>query len=524
MSDPTGVPLSRRAFVVAGAAALVGLTRKGAPAIAGGFVEDDGPVGHRIRDGIAPGAVRERRRVPLVIVGGGIAGLSAAWWCERHGFRDYVVLELAAEAGGNARSGANEVSAYPWGAHYVPVPGPRASLARELFTELGLLVNGAWDERTLCHSPQERLFWRGEWHEGIESFVGDSAEDRAQWSRFQERLAALRASGEFTIPVSRGRPARSALDTLTLAQWLDRERFTSRALRWYADYAVRDDYGTSARDASAWAGLHYFVAREPDEKGPLTWPEGNGWIVRRLLERVGPRVRTASAVRAVTPVRGGRGVVVRTEDAEFTADACVWTAPLWLAPHVVDGFGPAPVMTTAPWLVANLTLREWPTDHGSAPAWDNTIVDSPGLGYVNATHQRLDHGGGRTVWTYYHALVRAEPLAARRALRALSWPDACALVLDDLERAHPGLRRVVERIDVRRYAHAMARPEPGFLSQPWRRALLASRGPVWYGHADVGGLSLFEEAQDHGVRAARAALEHLGRGAARRQRPADLNE
>ncbi len=510
MSDAQSV--SRRAFVAASAAALVGLTHKGERGVRGGFVEDGGAAGHRLRDNASLGPVRERRRLPLVIVGGGMAGLSAAWWCEKHGFRDYLLLESGDEAGGNARAGRNDVSGYPWGAHYVPVPGKQAMLARVLFEDLGVLRNGVWDERTLCHSPQERLFWRGEWHEGFEPMLNDSAADRAEFRRFQDRLDGLRSSGEFTIPVSRGRPARSALDALTLAQWLDREGFRSRALRWYADYAVRDDYGTAARDASAWAGLHYFVAREPDEKGPLTWPEGNGWIVKRLLERIGTRVRTGATVRAVSRPHGGRVVVVRTEDAEFTADACIWAAPIFVAARVIDGFGASPPLTTAPWLVANLTLREWPDERGSAPAWDNTIVDSPGLGYVNATHQRLSRPGGPTVWTYYHALVQQTPLEARRALRAMSWRDASEFVLSDLERAHPTLRRVVERVDIRRYAHAMARPEPGFLSAPWRSALAASRGPIWYGHADLSGLSVFEEAQDQGVRAARRALAHIGRG------------
>ncbi len=509
--SPSRDGLSRRAFVGVSAAALVGLTCKGSPAIAGGFAEDDDAAGHRLRDGGALGPVRERVRVPLVIVGGGIAGLSAAWWCERQGFTDYMLLELGATAGGNARSGGNEVSPYPWGAHYVPVPGAHATLARSLFEDLGVLKQGVWDERTLCSSPQERLFWRGEWHEGFEAFLGDTRADRAEWQRFQETLAVLRASGEFTIPVARGRPAHSALDTLTLAAWLDREGFRSRPVRWYADYAVRDDYGTSAAEASAWAGLHYFVAREPEEKGPLTWPEGNGWIVERLLERVGKRVRTGAVVRAVTPRQGGRGIVVRTEDAEFTAQACLWAAPLFVAARVVEGFGPAPVATSAPWLVANLTLREWPDDRGSAPAWDNTLVDSPGLGYVNATHQRLARTRTGTVWTYYRAMTQAAPREARRTLRALSWEQACELTLADLERAHPNLRRVVSRVDVRRYGHAMLRPEPGFLSAPWRRALARSRGPMFYGHADLSGLSLFEEAQDQGVRGVRAALALVGR-------------
>jgi hypothetical protein len=40
---------------------------------------------------------------------------------------------------------------------------------------------------------------------------------------------------------------------------------------------------------SAWAGVHYYAAREPDPAYGdvvLTWPEGNGWLTHRLAEPV----------------------------------------------------------------------------------------------------------------------------------------------------------------------------------------------------------------------------------------------
>ncbi|HMA25663.1 MAG TPA: FAD/NAD(P)-binding protein, partial [Gemmatimonadaceae bacterium] len=124
------------------APALVGLTRKSPRAIAGGFVDDAGALGHRLRDGTLLPARGVERRVPVVIVGGGIAGLSAGWELLRRGAGDFVLLELESLAGGNARSGENDVSAYPWAAHYVPVPGSASTLVRELFAELGVLHDG----------------------------------------------------------------------------------------------------------------------------------------------------------------------------------------------------------------------------------------------------------------------------------------------------------------------------------------------------------------------------------------------
>src|SRR5262249_15786463 len=110
---------TRREFCVSSAAALVGLSIKGDRPVAGAFVNDDAAAGHLIRDRVGMGPAARTARVPIAIVGGGIAGLSAAWRLQKKGFDQFVVLEMSANAGGNSRSGQNETSAYPWGAHYV---------------------------------------------------------------------------------------------------------------------------------------------------------------------------------------------------------------------------------------------------------------------------------------------------------------------------------------------------------------------------------------------------------------------
>ena len=128
--------LSRRQFF---GTALVGLLPKTDRPVAGSFVNEAAALGHRLRDHAPFPSPKSVVRVPLVIVGGGIAGLSAAWRLDKRGFRDFVVLEMDRQAGGNARWGENEVSRYPWAAHYVPVPARKSVLVRELMEELGVL-------------------------------------------------------------------------------------------------------------------------------------------------------------------------------------------------------------------------------------------------------------------------------------------------------------------------------------------------------------------------------------------------
>src|SRR5205823_151902 len=122
----------------------------------------------------------------------------------------------------NARGGENAVSRYPWAAHYVPVPGPRATLARELFTELGVLTEGGWDERTLCFAPQERLFVHGEWQSGLEAELNGSRAEREELRRFDELMTMHRHSGAFTIPMALGASddRGATLDRISFDAWL----------------------------------------------------------------------------------------------------------------------------------------------------------------------------------------------------------------------------------------------------------------------------------------------------------------
>ncbi len=487
---------TRRSFL---SAALIGLTAKAARPVAGGFVNDAFPLGHRIRDHATFAKPSRTEKFPIVIVGGGIAGLSAAWRLQKRGFHDFVLLEMEPEAGGNSRSGQNEISAYPWAAHYVPVPNARATLVRELFEELGVFKDGKWDERRLCFAPQERLFMHGRWQEGIEPEIASTGRDREDYHRFNDLMTQYRASGQFTIPMELG--ARSSpLDHTSMRQWMETNRFTSPYLNWYVDYACRDDYGALARDTSAWAGIHYFASREPEEKGPLTWPEGNGWIVHQLMDRLRSRVRTSSPVYAIQRER--RGLRVRTETIDYLAGRVIFAAPTFLASYMVEGAPPAGGFVYSPWLTANLTIDRPPEE----TAWDNVIYESPALGYVVATHMSLSSHIDRSVWTFYWSLADRPPAEMRALLLEKDWTYWREAILNDLSRAHPDIRERVSRIDVMRIGHAMARPVPGFLTSESRRHFATTTGPVIYANSDLCGFSIFEEAQYQGVTAADRAL------------------
>ena len=500
--------MNRRKFLTLTSAALINLSVKSDRPVAGSFVNESFQAGHQLRDHAGFPAPKRIEKVPIVIVGGGIAGLSAAWRLRKRGFTDFVLLEMNDAAGGNARSGQNEITAYPWAAHYVPVPGPKAIYVRELFEDLGVLQNGIWNERYLCFSPQERLFLYGRWQEGIEPAVGLKPKDREQFQRLEDLFTKYRKSGEFTIPLGLGRSKNSIdLDRVNFADWLSQNGFDSPLVNWYMNYACRDDYGALAKDTSAWAGIHYFSSREAEEKGPLTWPEGNGWITRRLLERVGETVRTNQMVHRIAP--GARGVTVEAGDIQYQSEFVIFAAPTFLASYLIDNFPRLNDFTYSPWLTANLTLDRLPEQRGAEPTWDTVFLDSPTLGYVDATHQSIRSHIDKTVWTFYWALAEGDPAQNRRLLLEQDWAYWKEAILHDLERVHSDIRQCVSRIDIMRMGHAMIRPTPGAIFSAERERLASVRGRLLFANSDLSGISIFEEAQYRGIEAAQKILHSI---------------
>lgn len=521
---------TRRDLIAASLAVTAGCHSDAAPPLPPGeVVGASDSLGHRLRDGWRPEPAADAwTRHKVVIVGGGAAGLAAAWRLRRKGVTDFALLELEPAVGGTARGGEAAVGGYPWGAHYVPAPLAGNPLLVELLREIGAVEGTHPDgspviaEGVLCRDPQERLFFRGRWYEGLYLHAGESPDDAEQLRRFHAevgRWAGWRdAQGRraFAIPVATGSddPAVTALDRLSFADWLAANRFTSPRVRWLADYACRDDYGLTADQASAWAGLFYFASRLKGlgaEPQPLmTWPEGNARLIRHLADAAKEQVQPGWAAADVRPAGDGVEVVAVSHDGArvrgLRAERVIVATPQFVARQLVKPLRENPqawrsAFTYGAWLVANLHLKDRPTALGAAPAWDNVLYESPSLGYVVATHQRgLDHGP--TVWTYYLPLTDADPRAARARLLGTGRDGWAETVLADLSMAHPEIRRLVTRLDVVRWGHAMVRPVPGFVWGPDRRRAAEPVGRIHFAGADLGGVPIFEEALYHGARAA----------------------
>jgi hypothetical protein len=194
----------------------------------------------------------------------------------------------------------------------------------------------------------------------------------------------------------------------------------------------------------------------------------------------------------------------------------IFAAPQFIARYLIRPYRDNPPPHIAEfqfgsWMVANLTLKDRPKHNSTRDfplAWDNVFYESESLGYVVATHQEgIDRGP--TVFTYYYPLSDANARAGRERLLQTDWRGWADVALTDLSRAHGDIRNLVERLDVMRWGHAMIRPRTGFMWGPARREAAKPFRSIHFAHSELSGVALFEEAFDHGLRAADEVLSSM---------------
>jgi hypothetical protein len=497
-------------------------------------------LGHLLREPHKIPAPTRTEEVDILVIGGGISGLAARRELHRLApERSTLLLELEAQTGGNAAAGYNARTAYPWGAHYLPIPDVRDRDVLAFLEEAGVVTGYApsglpiYDETALCHDPAERLLLHGHWQPGLIPEAGVPAADSAEISRFLAEIERLRHTigpdgrDLFALPLdlSSTDAATRQLDQETMAHWLDRHGYRSEYLRWYLDYSYRDDFGVPAAQVSAWAGLHYFAARKGHAHNApadavLTWPQGNHFLAEALRQQGGPgRIQANTLVYSLQESTDGFVDVLAydgptQQSTRLRARQVVLATPWHVTKHLLPALHTTPAAALAPlhapWLVANLTVGAYPGGPGQPLCWDNVRYGSPALGYIDAEHQALrgfEVDDARSL-TFYWALPTnsADPVAARSHALASSYDDWLTLILTELDLMHPGLAAQVQAAELWVWGHGMVAPTPGYV---WGAARAAAAKPwlggkVYLAHTDLSGMSVFEEAFHQGQRAARA--------------------
>lgn len=497
-------------------------------------------LGHKLRATETASTIDTFENIGTVIVGGGIAGLSAAYHLVQQGKTDFILLDPEIEMGGNSCSGKNQYSSYPLGAHYLPIPSLENHYLIEFLHKVGIIdgfdLKGVpyYKEEYLCQSPQERLLVNHFWQDGMIPDKGLTSNEKQDIIDFFTQMSDYQfmktSEGEFCFQL----PLRNshfdepllALDKITFKQWLIEHHFTSLPLTWYLNYCMRDDYGIDCDEIAALIAIHYFAARRSVSANDgvnsvLTWPEGNHFLARKMRVSLPKQALRNEHICLALDKYEIDSYQLQCFDSKTNRRYTIISKHVILAtPQFVNSYlfkgsklniNKPFVPEYTPWVVATLIVDEQFLQSDEIIHWDNVWMSSKGLGYIYAQHQHLEQVRGPRVLTWYMPVQGLNGKKAREFFQSKSPDYWREFILTDLSLAHSAIRNYVRHIEVQQWGHAMPKPIPGNYSKT-QEFQPSKAEQIYFAHSDITGLSLFEEAFEQGRLAALQVQKSIQHG------------
>jgi protoporphyrinogen/coproporphyrinogen III oxidase len=397
----------------------------------------------------------------VVVVGGGIAGLAAAWELRD---RDVLVLEAEDRAGGRLMSEPRGRYWLNFGGHVLA--GEESATGRllaatgvEAAPVPGVLTALAMNGRVLAGGR-------------VESYPL-----RLQLTR-QERLALLRTGARVRLAVleygrvSRRRGGESEADRRArILAYRDDRTFADflGEVPAEVDAIFRPTIQRSSGEpeqVSAGYGIGYFQLVW-DRKGGLTRNVlgGSARLPGAIADALGERVRTDARVERVVP--DGDGVTVIVGDAEIRARFAVVATPAYAAREILVGIPDETAdalgrVAYGPYVVGALLTDEpgpMPYDGIYAVATPKTSFNML-FNTANVTRGPGPREPGGTLMVYSAAGL-ADALADRDD------EEIARIYADDVARIFPAVAGHIREVKIRRWPRGLPHPRPGrHLLQP----------------------------------------------------------
>ena len=413
---------------------------------------------HQVRDGKVFSRPAASAKRDVVIVGGGVSGLSAAYFLRN---LDFVILEKEPHWGGNAYAMEYDGSLYGTGTAFMLSDEDEAmGLVKEIGLEIlptkiadSTIVNGQWVGS--C------------WGDGIDK-LPYPASVREAFKKFRKEMIAIdldkRTQELFNQPFSdllKGYP----------------EELTS----WWDCYGT-STYGANCADAAAGIGVSEAqdVMRESQDDDRYTFPGGLAAIPRKIAEILGAqapeRLQTGATTIAVVP--GKEDVqVTYLQGAELktvSAKTVIVAAPKFITRRIVEGLPEKQSeamgkIRYVPYAVVNLIFDK-PVYNRSFDTW------CPGTSFTDIVvadwvlqKNKPDYKQKHNILTFYTPLLEEE--------RAYLLTDAGtkkvgAKVLRDFQKALAEFNVDPVEVHIYRRGHPMYMTTPGLYTevQPLARA------------------------------------------------------
>lgn len=414
---------------------------------------------HKVRDEESFPKPPVSKQYDVVIVGGGISGLSAAHYLKDYNF---VLLEKEDHWGGNAYLEEYQGQPFATGSAFAEKGSAADALARDLGLTLlpincpdPTIINGKWTKET--------------WGSGLDS-LPYSATVRDSFKKFKSDMLAVDLAKN---------PAQ--YDNQSFAHFL--QTYAPELKTWWDAYGP-SNWGARSEDTSALVGINEIqVISEAIEKGDprVTLPGGNGVISKKLADNLlaahGESLRNGSTIVSVDPQKDSVNVTYIRDGkpATIAAKCVVMATPKFITARIVSGIPDfqSDAMESfryCPYPVINVIFDK-PVYTKGYDTWcpGNSFTD-----FIVADWVMLSQSGYKSknnILTFYTPLPESK---RERMLKVSGCQQIAADVLSDFQKLLPEFN--VDPVEI----HFFRRGHPMFLSAPgtFTKTIPTARQPL----------------------------------------------
>jgi monoamine oxidase len=463
-----------------------------------------------VRDGGKIPQVAPSRRVDVCVVGGGLAGLCAAYKLRD---TNVLVLEHLDRIGGHAvRDRWSDIWYSGAAAYFVEPEEPLSTL----YSDLKLPIKAIAEP-----SDSGILSWNrilDTFGSGIDKLPYPAAAKK-DFARFKRDMMSIYDGDDLPLmPLSETSDASRQYDRTNFADWLLEEKKYHPALKAYLDLYARSAFAApSCREVSTFAFLNFYTSEFYPR---YTFPGGNALAAERLRDEIDAagENRILSNATAVRIEPKGEGVVVTHVDkagrfSAVEARVAIMASPKYISKHLVAGIpkdqeAAMSEIQYGSYVVANVLCSSAISDN----SYDTWVDTAPFTDFVVADW--IARGADKRATKPQQVLTVYYPVGYDKGLLLTDnaydlYRDA---VVEHLGYLFPGSESKIEDVRLNRWGHALCHAGPGWYTQ---KSELAKRpvGKVLFCHSDNQGLPAFESALPEGLAAAEAARKMLGRAA-----------